>query len=202
MAGMICMICLAMLAPAVSAADLIPFNRSVVNPGDAFYSGSTMVTTPDGATFSQPVTLSFTLTQAQWQQALEVTNGNTAAIVVAAFDEPNQTWVYESRTTVSTAADGRHVVATNTTHTGVFSVFYIVVPLDVTPGPTPNTFGNMVGATPAATAAAPSAAASPAAAGTAPAKAQAAPTQSPMLPGIAVIGMIAAAGFLVARKKF
>nr|WP_321352440.1 hypothetical protein [uncultured Methanoregula sp.] len=198
MAGMICMICLAMLAPAVSAADLVPFNRSTVKAGDAFYSGSTIVTTPEGATFSQPVTISFILTQDQWKQALDVTNGNTKAIVVAGFDEQNATWSYLGPTSVSTAADGRHVVAANTTHTGMFSVFYIVVPLDVTPGPTPNTFGNMVGATPAAT----SAAASPAATGTAPAKAQAAPTQSPTLPGLAVIGVIGAVGFIVARRKF
>ncbi|MFA4878428.1 MAG: hypothetical protein WC586_13585 [Methanoregula sp.] len=200
MVGMICMICL-VLVPAVSAADQIPFNRSAAKVGDAFYSGSTIVTTPAGATFSKPVTVSFTLTPDQWKQALEVTNGNAASIVIASFNSSTQSWVRESQTTLTTGTDGSHVVSGTTTHTGIFSVFYIVEPLSgaSSASPTPQTFGQM--ATPAGGGVqTPAAAATPV--GT-PVKAPVStkPTQSPMLPGIAVIGLVGLVGYLIVRKK-
>ncbi len=193
--GIICMICLAVLVPAVSAADLIPFNRSAVTPGDWFYSGSSIVTTPEGATFSKPVTISFNLSQDQWQQALEVTNGNTKGIVIAAFDTPSAKWISESAATVTTAADGSHVVTGTTTHTGVFSVFYVVAPLGVTASPTPLTFGQM--ATPTV-----GVSKTPAAAPVVKTTVLTKPTtKSPMLPGIIVIGLIGLVGYFIARKK-
>jgi hypothetical protein len=193
--GIIGMICLAVLVPAVSAAELIPFNRSALSPGDAFYSGSTIVTTPEGATFSKPVTISFKLSQDQWNQALEVTNGNTASIFIASFDTPNKKWVSESTTTVTTAADGSHVVTGTTTHTGLFSVFYIVEPLGGTASPTPQTFGQM--ATPAV-----GVSQTPAAAPVVKTTVSTKPTtKSPMLPGIFVIGLIGLVGYFIARKK-
>jgi hypothetical protein len=193
--GIICMICLAVLVPAVSA--LTPFNRSAVSPGDSFYSESTIVTTPEGATFSKPVTISFTLSQDQWQQALEVTNGNTAGIVIAALDIPNKQWIIESATTVTTTANGSHVVTGTTTHTGVFSVFYIVQPLGGTASPTPETFGQM--GTPAV-----GVSQTPAVAPVVKTTVSAKPTtkKSPMLvPGIIVIGLIGLVGYFIARKK-
>lgn len=191
------MICLAVLVPAVSAADLIPFNRSDVSPGDWFYSGSSIVTTPEGATFSKPVTISFTLSQDQWTQALEVTNGNTAGIVIAAFDAPSKMWSTESATTVTTAADGSHVVTGTTTHTGVFSVFYIVEPLGGTASPTPLTFGQMgtpaVGAIQTPTAAVTQIKATVSVKPT---------TKSPMMPGVFIICIIGIVGYFIARKKY
>ena len=194
--GIICMICLVVLVPAVSA--LTPFNRSAVSPGDPFYSESTIVTTPEGATFSKPATISFTLSQDQWKQALEVTNGNTAGIVIAALDIPNKQWTIESATTVTTAADGSHVVTGTTTHTGVFSVFYIVAPLGGTASPTPQTFGQM--GTPAV-----GVSQTPAVAVTQiKATVSAKPTtkKSPMMPGILIISIIGIVGYFIAHKKY
>jgi len=193
--GIICMICLVVLVPAVSA--LTPFNRSAVSPGDSFYSESTIVTTPEGAHFSKPATISFTLSQDQWKQALEVTNGNTSGIVIAALDIPNKRWTIESATTVTTTANGSHVVTGTTTHTGVFSVFYIVQPLGGTASTTPLTFGQI--GTPAT-----GVSQTPAAAVTQiKATVSTKPTtkKSPMLPGIIVIGLIGLVGYFIARKK-
>lgn len=193
--GIICMICLVVLVPAVSA--LTPFNRSAVSPGDTFYSESTIETTPEGATFSKPATITFTLTQEQWQQALEVTNGNTKGIVIAALDIPNERWIIESATTVTTAADGSHEVTGTTTHTGVFSVFYIVEPLGGTASSTPMTFGQMV--TPEVVVSQAPAAAVTQITATVSVKPT---TKSPMMPGVFILCIIGIVGYFIARKKY
>jgi hypothetical protein len=97
--------------------------------------GSGIECTPSGATFDQPVSVTFTLTEAQWNAALAKSGGRTQDISVLYYDTSANTWV-----SLPTAADPfTRSVTAKTTHFTLFAVF-VTTPTPTGPGtvqPTP-----------------------------------------------------------------
>ncbi|MDP3396211.1 MAG: C1 family peptidase [Methanoregula sp.] len=74
---------------------------------------------PSGATFDQPVTITFTMTQSQWDATLAQANGKSQDITVQHYDTAAKTWV-----SLPTTVDGNsRTVTTTTKHFSLFAVF-------------------------------------------------------------------------------
>jgi hypothetical protein len=74
---------------------------------------------PAGATFSQPVTISFTMTRAQWDDALAQAGGRSQDITVQYYDTAAKSWV-SLPTTIDSST---RTVSTTTKHFSFFAVF-------------------------------------------------------------------------------
>ncbi|WP_321506521.1 C1 family peptidase [uncultured Methanoregula sp.] len=74
---------------------------------------------PAGATFSQPVTITFSMTGAQWDAALLQAGGKAEDITIQYYDTQTKAWVSLPTTVDRTT---RHVTAT-TNHFTLFAVF-------------------------------------------------------------------------------
>jgi hypothetical protein len=74
---------------------------------------------PSGATFDQPVTVTFTMTQSQWDTALAKANGKSQDITVQYYDTTAKTWVSLPTTVERTT----RTVTTTTKHFSLFAVF-------------------------------------------------------------------------------
>jgi PKD repeat protein len=57
------------------------------------FSGYAVQCGPEGVTFDQPVSFTFSLTQAQWNDALAQANGNPALMEIQFYDKATQSWV-------------------------------------------------------------------------------------------------------------
>jgi len=151
------------------------------------FSGMSVECEPSGAQFTGgSVTISFSLTPEQWAAALDKVNGNTAGMTIGFYDATTKSWI-DVPTTVDPVT---HTVSAQVTHFSIFALYYIA-PQET---PTPQTYGQMMQATPAGTAAP----------GAAPAKTMLAPpstTETPALPGIVVIGVVVFVGYCVVKKK-
>lgn len=154
------------------------------------FSGFSVECEPSGAQFSgAPVTLTFTLTPAQWAEALAKVDGKKENMVIQFYDAASQTWI-----DVPTVVDPVTLtVSAQITHFSTYALFY-KPSTESAVTPTLQTYGSLVSPTPATTAVAPV---------TTAAKTQLAPpstTQSP-LPGFVVVGAIGLVGLYVVRKK-
>ena len=74
---------------------------------------------PSGATFDQPVTVTFTMTPSQWDAALAQANGKSQDITVQYYDTTAKTWV----SLPSTVDRTTRTVTTTTKHFSLFAVF-------------------------------------------------------------------------------
>ena len=79
---------------------------------------------PEGVTFSEPATLTFSLTQAQWDLALAQANGNPALMEIQYYDKGTQSWVGVP-TTVNLAT---HEVTALVDHFSLFALVIIQAP--------------------------------------------------------------------------
>ena len=153
------------------------------------FSGLSVDCAPSGTRFvGGSATISFSLTPAQWAEALVQVNGNTAAMTIQFYDTASKTWA-EVPTTVDPVA---HTVSARVTHFSTYALFY-----KTTKVASPQTFGDLVTPTPAATTTAGAPAITPAKTMRAPTET----TKSPGLSGIVVIGVVGFVGLYVMRKK-
>ena len=81
---------------------------------------------PEGVTFSQPASLTFSLTQDQWDAALAQAGGNPALMEVQFYDKATQSWVGVT-TTVNTAT---HEVTALVDHFSLFALVIIQAPME------------------------------------------------------------------------
>lgn len=89
--------------------------------GTFSFSGLAIECGPEGAQFSgSPVTVSFTMTAAQWADALAAVNGNIAAMTIQTYDPATKSWV-EIPTVVDPVT---HTVSAQVTHFSTYAVFY------------------------------------------------------------------------------
>jgi len=79
---------------------------------------------PEGVTFSEPASLTFSLTQAQWDLALAQANGNPALMEVQYYDKGTQSWVGVP-TTVNILT---HEVTALVDHFSLFALVIIQAP--------------------------------------------------------------------------
>lgn len=153
------------------------------------FGGMAVECEPSGTQFTGgTATVSFSLNAEQWAAALAKAGGDLGAMTIQTYDPATKTWV-EVPTVVDPVT---HTVSAQVSHFSTYALFYKTA--KVTAAPTPQSFGNLMTTTAAATAAP---------AGTTAAKAQLAPpepTKSPALPGIVVIGVVGLVGYLVMRK--
>ncbi|WP_321507979.1 hypothetical protein [uncultured Methanoregula sp.] len=182
----------------VTPVDPSKESTALASAGSVFsFSGLSVECEPSGTQFSGgAATVSFSLTPAQWAEALGKANGNTNAMTIQFFDQATKTW-----SAVPTVVDPvTHTVTAQVSHFSLYGLFYNIAAANTTP--TPQTFGDITKTNITAGTTSASAAGTPAA-GTTPVKtmmAPPAPTQSPGLPGIAVIGIVGLVGYFVARK--
>jgi len=154
--------------------------------------GAAIECSPAGATFNQPVTVSFTLTEAQYATALAKAGGVPANIVIQYFNPTTQAW----QGITMNAPSGRTISGT-TTHFTVFQVFGVgsgaVSPVSTSA----QTYGSLIQETTPATANVPGAQATPVAP-------KASPTttpKSPFVPSIAVIAIVGLVGYFIVSRK-
>jgi len=88
------------------------------------FAGAAIECGPEGVTFSEPATLTFSLTQAQWDLAMAQANGNPSLMEVQYFDKGTQSWVGVP-TTVDLAT---HTVTASVTHFSLFALVIIQAP--------------------------------------------------------------------------
>ena len=154
--------------------------------------GAAVECLPAGATFNQPVTITFFLTDAQYKAALAKAGGNPANIVIQYFNPTTQTWtgIPMNKPTGHTG----HIISGTTTH---FTVFQVFVTNETAPDSTSaQTYGSLIQETPT-TVSAPTVLATQAAA-------KASPTttpKSPFVPAIAVIAIVGLVGYFVVSRK-
>lgn len=107
----------------ISVTPLDPATVTVdtATSGTFSFSGLAIECGPEGAQFSgSPVTVSFTMTAAQWADALAAVNGNIAAMTIQTFDPATNAWV-EVPTVVDPVT---HTVSAQVTHFSTYAVFY------------------------------------------------------------------------------
>jgi len=93
--------------------------------GAAFsFAGTAVNCGPEGVTFSEPATLTFSLTEAQWDLAMAQANGNPALMEVQYYDKGTQSWVGVP-TTVNLAT---HEVTALVDHFSLFALVIIQAP--------------------------------------------------------------------------
>ena len=102
--------------------------------GTSFASGDIAVDcAPFGATFDHPVSITFTMTKAQWNAALEKAGGKYQEIIVQYYDTEAKTWV-----PVPTTVNPATLEVTGTTnHFTLFAIFTRTTELVLSPEPTP-----------------------------------------------------------------
>jgi hypothetical protein len=110
------------------------------------FAGAAIECGPEGVTFSTPASLTFSLTQAQWDLALAQANGNPALMEVQYFDKGTQSWVGVP-TTVDLAT---HTVTASVTHFSLFALVIVQAP-SATPAAAVPTAGVSPGVTKPAT---------------------------------------------------
>ena len=89
--------------------------------GTFSFSGLAIECGPTGAQFTgSPVTISFTMTAAQWADAIAAVNGNIAAMTIQTFDPATNAWV-EVPTVVDPVT---HTVSAQVSHFSLYAVFY------------------------------------------------------------------------------
>ena len=154
--------------------------------------GAAIECSPAGATFNQPVTISFTLTEAQYATALAKAGGVPANIVIQYFNPTTQSW----QGITMNAPSGRTISGT-TTHFTVFQVFGLgsgaVSPVSTSA----QTYGSLIQETTPPTATVPGAQATQVAP-------KASPTttpKSPFVPSIAVIAIVGLVGYFIVSRK-
>ena len=138
----------------VNEITVTPLDPSVVTTlaasqaGVYSFSGLSVACEPSGAKFTGgSATISFTLTDAQWADALVQVNGNTTAMSIQYYDTSKGSWV-----TVPTTVNAQtHTVTAQITHFSMYALFYKGVKETTTPAS--QTIGDLVnkGATPAVT---------------------------------------------------
>ncbi|NMB78255.1 MAG: hypothetical protein GYA23_04095 [Methanomicrobiales archaeon] len=189
----------------VTGADTRPVNQITLTPLDAadipdatgdVYSlmGIAVECEPAGTQFSPAggATLSFTLTPEVWDQVLEKAGGNSKAITMGFYDPATKTWI----TLPTTVDPDTRTISIPVSH---FSTYGLVSSpsnpsVETVAQPAaperavPEAAGTPAGAT-ETSAAEPSQMAPPD------------PTPTPVQPGIAVIGIVLAAGFFVIRRQ-
>jgi hypothetical protein len=180
----------------VGELSLTPLDPAVVTDvaaaqGGIFsFSGLSVECEPSGTQFTGgAVTISFSLTPAQWADALGKVNGNTQAMTIQFYDLTTKTWA-EIPTTVDPVT---HTVSAQVTHFSVYALFYKPTTEGVT---SPQTYGNLMPPTP--TSMMPAGTPIPTVKSM---LAPPAPTETPGLPGIVVIGVVGFVGLFIARKK-
>ncbi len=181
----------------VSEISVTPLDPAVVTDvaaaqGGVFsFSGLSIECGPSGTQFSGgAATISFSLTPAQWADALGTVNGNTQAMSIQFYDPAAKSWV-EVPTVVDPVT---HTVSAQVTHFSMYALFYKSLAEGVSTSP--QTYGSLMSPTPTST--------MPGTPVTTPDKSMLAPpstTETPGLPGIAVIGVVGLVGLFIARKK-
>lgn len=185
----------------VSEISVTPLDPAIVpdvtvTQGGVFsFSGLAVECQPTGAQFKGgSVILSFSLTPAQWAEALGKVNGNTAGMTIQSYDVLTKSWV-----SVPTTVDPvTHTVSAQVTHFSTYALLYKVAKDAST---APQTYGSMITPAVTTTGAAPVPAKTMQ---TVPAKTMQAPpstTKSPGFSGIAVIGVVGFVGLYALRKK-
>ena len=176
----------------VSEISVTPLDPAVVTDiaaaqGGVFsFSGFSVECGPSGTQFSGgTATVSFSLTPAQWAEALGKVNGNTQAMTVQFYDPVAKSWV-EVPTVVDPVT---HTVSAQVTHFSIYALFYKSTNEVST---SPQTYGNLVSPTPTSM---------PAPITSKPMLAPPSTTETPGLPGIVVIGVVGLVGLFIARKK-
>ena len=113
----------------ISKVTIAPVSQEVVDgitgsttapEGTVFAAGGLGVEcSPAGATFDQPVTVTFTMTRSQWDTTLAQANGKSQDITVQYYDTTAKTWVSLPTTVDPTT----RTVSTTTKHFSLFAVF-------------------------------------------------------------------------------
>jgi hypothetical protein len=180
----------------VAELSVTPLDPAVVTDvaaaqGGVFsFSGLSVECGPSGTQFvGGSATISFSLTQEQWADALGAVNGNTQAMTIQFYDPAAKSWV-EVPTIVDPVT---HTVSAQVTHFSMYALFYKKPAEGVSTSP--QTYGSLMSPTPTSTMPAST---------TTPVKSMLAPpstTETPGLPGIVVIGVVGFVGLLIARKK-
>jgi hypothetical protein len=110
----------------VSEISITPLDPATVTAATATsgtfsFSGLSVECEPTGATFSGgTATISFSMTGAQWAEALSQVNGNIAAMTIQTFDPATNAWV-EVPTVVDPVT---HTVSAQVTHFSMYALFY------------------------------------------------------------------------------
>ncbi len=131
----------------VTPLDPATVTAATVDQSGVFsFSGMSVECEPTGAQFSGgTATISFSMTPAQWAQALVAVQGNTAALTIQTFDPVTNAWV-----SLETIVDPTtHTVSTQVTHFSMFALFYKTAE---PAAPSPQTFGQLMTPTPTSTA--------------------------------------------------
>ncbi|WP_321506519.1 C1 family peptidase [uncultured Methanoregula sp.] len=103
----------------VDAVDKITAGAALPE-GTAFTAGGLGVEcTPSGATFSQPVTISFTMTRAQWDDAVARAGGKAEDITIQYYNTQTKTWAAIPTTIDRTT----RTITGSTKHFTLFAVF-------------------------------------------------------------------------------
>lgn len=105
----------------VTPLDPATVTAATATSGTFSFSGLSVECEPTGATFSGgSATISFSMTAAQWAEALSQVNGNTAAMTIQTFDPATNAWV-----DVPTIVDPvTHTVSAQVTHFSIYALFY------------------------------------------------------------------------------
>jgi hypothetical protein len=105
----------------VTPLDPATVTATTATTGTFSFSGLSIECGPTGAQFTgEPVTVSFSMTEAQWAEAIAAVNGNTAAMTIQTFDPVANAWV-EIPTVVDPVT---HTVSAQVTHFSMYAVFY------------------------------------------------------------------------------
>ena len=105
----------------VTPLDPATVTATTATTGTFSFSGLSIECGPTGAQFTgEPVTVSFSMTAAQWAEAIAAVNGNTAAMTIQTFDPVANAWV-EIPTVVDPVT---HTVSAQVTHFSLYAVFY------------------------------------------------------------------------------
>lgn len=175
----------------ISVTPLDPANVpdvAAAQSGVFSFSGLSVECEPSGTQFtSGTATISFSMTPAQWADALGKVNGNTAAMSIQFYDTAAKSWV-DVPTTVDSVT---HTVSAKVTHFSTYALFYKTIK-----EATPQNIGSMATPTPVAT--------TTSGAAPVPAKTMQAPpstTKSPGFSGIAVISVVGFIALYAMRKK-
>ncbi len=107
--------------------------NAVTPKGTSFVSGDIALEChPSGATFDKPVSITFTMTKAQWNAALEKAGGKYQDIIVRYYDTNANTWV----SIPTTVKPDTHEVTGTTQHFTHFAIFTRTTELVLSPEPT------------------------------------------------------------------
>jgi hypothetical protein len=166
---------------------------STAQSGVFTFAGEAIECEPTGTSFAPgTATVTFSMTNAEYQAAVAAGKSMT----VQTYNPETKAWEDIGGTMTYDAKTGTWSCSVEVSHFSMYALFYKAAA--TTPTPTQQTFGQLTpsAAVPTTAPGVPVAATTPAA--------KMAPTatqKSPTLPGLAIIGVIGAVGFLVMRKK-